>query len=984
MKRPLPLLLALLGAAPVAVAGVEWSGLAQLDALRFERPVLSLITAPLLLLIAWRLSALPERMGSLRRGLIESLAGIAATAAALTALGLEVGRPLERQVVIVAVDTSRSIDLVPGASARIAAELLAAETSMREDDRIGRVVFGATTAIEDPPRTKSALPNPQRADVARDGTDIGAAIRQALAALPPESAARIALLSDGVATRGDALSAALSATTLGVPIDVVPLDQGQIPNVRVASLRVTPRAARGEALDLKLVTEASADSEIEVRVYRDGELVRRGPTRIRQGQDLVALREIAPGPGLHRYEVEISALDPGRDQAPDDNQGVAFVRVRGPSTALVLAETAALARPMAAALESAAFEVSIGTQGATPADVAAFARFDLVVLAAIEAAEFSPSQLDALRTYVRDLGGGLLLLGGERAMGPGGYAKSPVEELSPLSFDLKQERRRASLAEIIAVDYSGSMSARSGDRTKLELANEAAVRSAELLGAGDRLGVFHVDTSVQVTVPLAALTDKAEIARRIRAVDTGGGGIYIDLTLRSAYGALGAETTQLKHLLLFADGSDAEERANAPALVARAKDRGITTSVVALGNGNDVAALERLASLGGGRFYLVEDAARLPAVFAQETVIASRSAINEVSFVPRLGLPGPALQGVDFSAAPPLSGYVVTIPKGRASVHLSGPENDPILATWSVGIGRAGAFTSDFGDRWGRSWTAWEGAARLFGQLGRDLARRADDPRIRLEADTSGGELSIRVQARDSGGNSDSFRRLRVKVGGADGFQRELGLEATGAGSFAAKLPLSRPGAYVATVLDDATGEVLATTGAALPLGEELRPTGTDRALLSRLAQVSGGKTRTTLAGIFDDRQQRRHAYRGFDSWWFVLGAGALLGSVAARKLSLSKPAFLRRKAAPVADEPTPAAVASSALDALRVVRQRRVPSSAPAAHELTALERRPVPGVASKPQNRPGGTGKPATPKAQSAAEILLERRRRRERGGS
>jgi Ca-activated chloride channel family protein len=989
--RPLPVVLAALGAAPVVVIGLEWAGWAELSAIRFERPFVALLTAPLLCLIAWRLTELPTRLSSLRRALIEALSGSAALAAALAALGLEVGRPLDRLVVIVAVDKSRSIDLVPGASGRIASELLAAETSMRDGDRIGRLVFGATSAIEDPPRTKSTLPNPQKADVARDGTDIGAAIRQALATLPPDSAARIAIMSDGVATRGDALAAALSATALGIPIDVVPLDQGTIPNVRVASLRLTSRAARGEALDLKLITEAGSDAEVEVRVYRDGELIRRGPTKIAQGQDVVALREVAPGPGLHRYDVEISALDPSQDQAPDDNLGVGFVRVRGPSTALVLSDSPALADPIAAALQSAAFEVERASAAAIPADLAGFARHDLIVLGSIRAADLSVTQLDALRSYVRDLGGGLLLLGGEHAMGPGGYARTPVEELSPLSFDLKQERRRASLAEIIAVDYSGSMAARAGDRTKLELANEAAVRSADLLGAGDRLGVLHVDTAVRVTVPLAALSDKAEIARRIRAVDIGGGGIYVDLTLEAAYRALVAESTQLKHLLLFADGSDAEERVNAPGLVARAKARGITTSVVALGNGSDVAALEHLATLGGGRFYLVEDATRLPAVFAQETVIASRSAINEVSFVPKLRLSAPALRGIDFGAAPPLTGYVVTIPKGRASVHLSGPEDDPILATWAVGVGRAGAFTSDFGDRWGRAWTRWEGAARLFGQLARDLARRADDPRIQLETDTSGGELSVRVNARDAAGQSDSFRRLRVKVGGPDGFLRELALEATGAGNFGAKIPLSRPGAYLATVIDETSGEPLATTGAALAAGEELRPTGSDRALLSRLSLVTGGKTRTTLAGIFRDRDQLRRAYQDLDVWWFVLSAGGLLASVGARRLSL--PEFLRRRALPPGPSAAPSAALAGTLAALRAVKQRSQRASAgdlsgPKPATATAPGRdlpSSVPGPVRPPAAARERATKPrsAPPKTQSAAEILLERRRRRERGG-
>ena len=113
---------------------------------------------------------------------------------------------------------------------------------------------------------------------------------------------------------------------------------------------------------------------------------------------------------------------------------------------------APLAAPMVRALEGAAFQVrAVGAAG-VPGDVAELATYDLVTLSDVSATELTPGQLGALATYVRDLGGGLLLLGGDRSMGPGGYGKTPVEEVSPVSFDLKQDRRRASLAEVIIID----------------------------------------------------------------------------------------------------------------------------------------------------------------------------------------------------------------------------------------------------------------------------------------------------------------------------------------------------------------------------------------------------------------------------------------------------------------------------------------------------------------------------------------------------
>jgi uncharacterized membrane protein len=1000
LKRPLVLALGVLAVTPTLAVLASWARLFDLPYVRFDRPLLVLPATAVTLWVLFRLLELSPRLSPPRRRLIELLAGSAALCAALCVVGLEVGRPLDRLTVVLAVDRSRSIDLVPSAANRVASELRLAELGMRDDDRIAVVAFGASAQVEDPARPKSRLPSAQRADVPRDGTDLGAAIRQSLAEIPPDSAARVVLLTDGVATRGDTTEAALAATALGVPIDAVPLDQGAIPDVRVVSVRVPSRAAEGEALDLRIVTQATQETEVQARIYRDGELVREGPTRVGQGEDVITLREVAPGPGLHRYDVELSAPNTAVDRSADDNAGSAFVRVRGPSTALVLESDPALARATVKALESAAFRVDAAGPSGLPADLAAFGRYDLVVLGDISATDFSASQLEAIRTYVRDLGGGLLLMGGDRALGPGGYARTPVEEVSPVSFDLKQERRRASLAEVIAVDYSGSMAMSVGSKTKLELANEAAARSAELLGAGDRLGVMHVDTVVSWTVPLAPVSDKADIAARIRKVGPGGGGIFVDLTLAAAYQALRRENVQLKHLLLFSDGNDAEERGTAPSLVTQAKRSGITTSVVALGNGSDVPALARMAELGGGRFYLIEDATRLPAVFAQETILASRSAINELAFVPRPTAPSAVLRGVDFGAAPPLQGYVVTIPKARSQVLLTGPEGDPILATWSAGVGRAGAFTSDYKDRWGRAWTDWDGAAKLFAQLGRDLARRVDDPRVRWEAEATGGELSLRATVFDDRGRHEAHRRLRARVGGPDGFSRDVPLEAVGAGSYATKIPLSRPGSYLATLVDDEGEHALATTGAALSAGEELRPTGTDRGELRRIASLSGGKLRDTLAGVFRDREARRFAYAPIGPWLAALAAAALLLSVASRRLAV--PDFVSSRAtrgkkarsepeAPSAQRETENATSAGAtLNALRARKGNRAeagPAPSPAPIDpvvIRAPEAPPLRTDATTPSESAGSDGSerevpPIEERKKSAAEILLDRRRAR-----
>ena len=985
-RRPSLLAALLLGALPLVYVELVWARAFAGSYVRFARPEASPLCAFALGYVALRLGELGGSQSRLRRVSTETLLVLSALAASLAVLGPELGAPLDNLTVLLVVDRSRSIDLVPGADALVRAQLDVAERSMREGDRVGVVVFAADAATEDPPRPRGVERPSQRMTVGRDATDIGAGVRRALAELPADAAARLVLVTDGVATRGDPLAAAAAAVAAGVPVDALALDQRSLPDVRVVALRMPARADEHEPLELRVVTASPQATEVEVRVKRDGELVARGSATIAAGEDVLRLAETAQGAGLHRYDVEITAKDAGLDQAPEDNAVAAFVRVRGPSSALVLEGEAGKGEFVANALRDAAFRVTTAGAASVPEGAAGLASYDLVVFSDISAADLAPSQIEGLAAYAKDLGGGLLLLGGDRSMGPGGYAKTALEEVSPVSFDLKQERRSASLAEVIAIDYSGSMGAMVGKQNKLDLANEAAARSAALLGPGDRLGVAHVDTSVSWTIRLSPVADPADIAHRVRAVGVGGGGIYVDIALDEGYAALARENANLKHLLLFADGSDAERMTGCRPKVQDAARRGITTSVVALGKGSDVPELETLSKLGGGRFYLIEDATRLPAVFAQETILASKSAIHEGDFRASPGAPGPATRGIDFGLAPALKGYVIAPAKARATTHLFATDGDPLLATWSVGVGRAGAFTSDLKDRWGVAWTGWPGASRMLGQLGRDLARKADDPRVRLESDASGGELHVRATVVGDDGRAATFRRLAARVTGPDGVTRALPLEAVGAGAYAVTTPLSRPGTYVTTAVDEVSNEVVGTTGAAMNAGEELRPTGTDRALLSRLTSMTGGKVRDSLSGVFGDRPARRFAYTPLTSLLVVVAGAALLSSVAARRLAWggvferlanfargpNRPST-SRGAAPTR---TPDATATALLQAkaranTTTLKPVRLPN-----------DLAPTPPVRTPLAPISASTPRPAEPpqRAKTAAEILLEKRRGRQ----
>lgn len=857
-------------------------------------PIVLAIGLLVALLIAIRLFRADLALSRSRRIVSSVLAWLALLVAVLAAAEVELIRPADRMTVVVASDRSRSIDLVPNSDAKLRTDLLSAETKMLKDDRLGVVRFGASAALSEPLHAKGEATTPVEPTIGRDATDLESGIRRAVDEVLAGGGGRVVLLSDGVSNRGDALAAAARARALGVPIDVVILHQQVLPDVRVVAARGPSLADEGETIEIRAVVHTPPRNkpiDVEVTVKRDGILVNTFKTKISSGEDVIRFKDKPSEPGLHRYDVHVRPLDATIDSSPEDNDATTFVRVRGPSTVLVLQKEESKAAPLRIALEAEGYRVVTRGRFSVPVDLAEFAAFDLVVLADVAAKDLIPLQMDAMSKYVKDFGGGLLLLGSDSSLGPGGYARTPIEEISPVTFDLTKERRRSALTELIVIDYSGSMAARvEGNIMKIDLANEAAARAAALLGSGDRLGVWHVDTAVRETIPIGPVPPDA--AKRIRAVGPGGGGIFIDLSLREGYRALAKESQNLRHLLLFSDGADAEERYDAPNLVKKAASMGITTSVISLGEGPDVPALEQMAKLGGGRFYLITDARKLPAVFAQETILAARSSIKEEEFVPHIKSSTGAIKGISFASAPPLRGYVVTQHKPRAQLVLDGPEGDPLLSIWPQGLGHVGAWTSDLTDQWAGGFIRWPGTSQLIAQLAREIGRKADEARVRLEALAKDGVLHITAEPAGIAGGS--LLHLRAHIEGPDGLPRDVELLPGPGGTYVTDLPIGTPGAYLVRAIDvgeNGAGTQSAGLAAALlSRADELRPTGSDRRALERIAELTGGTVDTPLAEVFTRRTGLRPTTLPLAPYLLPLALALMLLGVAARRLGVPAP----------------------------------------------------------------------------------------------
>ncbi len=950
--------------------------------IRFSAPWLLAFGVPVLLLVAWRLRRLPREHAGGRRRVIQALVLLGSACAALAFAGLELGSRIDRMAVVFALDRSRSVERSgEQGTARAVEAIRGALEDMEADDRAGLVVFGAEAVTEIVPAPAPPV-GPRRASVPRDATDVAAAIRRGLADLPAEHAGRIVLVTDGVETQGDALEAAASAASRGVQIDVVPIEREPSLEVAVDRVRLPQTADPDEPLELQIVTRATRATRVRVRVSRDGVPIAEAETELGAGHDVLRMRDLAPEAGVHRYDVLVEPLAEGADASRENNEGGAFVRVRGGSKVLVLAGAPDEATALAEAVRRTGLEVDLAGPRGVPVDLGSLASYDAVVLSDLNARALSESQMELVASYVRDLGGGLLMVGARDSFGLGGWAYTPVEEVLPATFDLRERRDRASLGMVIAIDNSGSMGAPAGPgRTKLDVANEAAARSAMLLSPFDRVGVLHVDTVAHWTLPMTAVRDPRDVADAIHRAQPGGGGIDVDVAMEAAYPALGAEQTQLKHFLLFSDGEDSQHLERTRSMVSDAARRGITTSIVSMGNGSYTPELERQSRIGQGRFYIVEDMSELPRIFTQETIEASRSAVVEEPFRARPVEPGAATRGIDFGGAPELAGYVAVNARGRATVLLAAKDEDPLLVEWQHGVGKSAVFATDAGAQLGRSWLGWPGYGALFGQLVRDVSRSPERSDAQVSVSVEGGRGRVRVEAVDEAGRYRNYLDLGATVAAPGGEPVQVALTQTGAGRYEATFDADAPGPYLVTVREG-EARMVGSAGAVRPAGDELRGEGTDHAKLAQIAALTGGAVRADLDRLFTDRPPPTWAYRPLWPPLVTAALLALLFSVALRRLVVPAGLFRRALGARFRRRKRDDDAAADGLG----------PPSAPSAPRRPApevqqaLDAKPAASLDAKPaapsQDAPPAgapSADPAPPAPSSLAETLLARKKGR-----
>lgn len=747
------------------------------------------------------------------------------------------------------------------------------------------------------------------------GSDIAGALQSARDVLSASTAAtgqpgHIVLLSDGIQTAGDALSAARLAADANLRVDVLPLAASQTPEVRIASVQAPRLLSAGEEYAVQIVINSTAPptaastSQATLRLWDADQLLAEQQVNLTPGDNPFTLRSRASNAGVIRLRAEVVATP---DTFQRNNEAAATAVVAPPPLVLIIEGRLGSTQTLSTALWNAGIESETITPDRLPTRLSSLERFDGMILADVSANSLTFDQMASVQEFVRSEGRGLVATGGVNSFGLGGYANTPLEQVLPVDMDAPPRPDRTDVALLLIIDRSASMDTAIGV-SKFDMAKEAAILSTESLQENDIIGVLAFDTGQQWVVPFQRIgqgNDLQQIQDSIGRLPTGGGtDIYRALAM--GVNELVAQPASVRHVVLLTDGrSFTDDRFAYQQLVEAARSQGMTISTIAIGVDADTELLDNIAQWGGGRYSFANNPEDIPRLTLQESEIARADPSVEGTFYADLVAPHPLLRNFVPAELPQLDGYVATTLKDAAEVVLRSPEEDPVLVTWQYGLGRAIAWTSSVADPWADTWTSWGDYSRFWAQVVRYTLPEADSNALQVRLEPQHGGARLVADAFAENGAPLNLADAAARITLPDGSTRDIPLRQVSPGRYAQDLRLPTDGAYGILVVLERDGQRYQTqVGYVQAVPAEYAPPDPTSSqlqgepLLQQIAQITGGRVlppNTTLDTPGQDDQteavQQEDPLRNL--WMWLLGAALAIWVL---EIAVRRGIFIRDK----------------------------------------------------------------------------------------
>ncbi len=798
--------------------------------------------------------------------------------------------------VIIVADRSRS--LPENYHSEILELIRNIEGNRGSHDRVALVGFGVEPEVEHHLDTGTITEQFQKV-IPIDGSDIDAAIQQALAEVDENRPARIIVLTDGEANGGNPVYAARQAREVGVPIDFRLYERTHVGDTAVRGIELPQLVSPREPFQFSVDVYSDHETTGVLTIRRDGQVIATQEPDLLPGSNRVIFRDIIEQPGIHEYSLSLETAD---DPLTENNIGRGIVRVDTSPRILILNADGADGN-LGSVLKAANLPVDIAIAAEHPVTLDSLDPYRAVIIENVPASDFGRVKMEALATYVQDLGGGLLLTGGQRSFGVGGYFNSPLDEVLPVSMEMREEHRKGRVAIAIALDRSGSMMADvGGGRVKMDLANIGTAECVRLLSAMDSVSVYAVDSIPHEIQALTPVTDPESIASNVLRIESDGGGIFVYEALVAAGDSLMDAEQSTRHIILFSDAMDSEEPGDYKQLLADYVDVGITVSVIGLGKKSDIHSqlLIDIAQRGGGNIMFTEDAEELPRLFTEDTMSIARSSFIEADpetqpsgIGGELLADGRLLGNLGQGTFPLVAGYNLSYLKPDATSAVTSTDEylAPWAAFWYRGLGRVAAITLEVDGEYSGGFGDWDHYDDFLITHARWLLGGEPPDEVFVDITREGQEAVVTVELdsdRPERGSGEAPQVFIILPGSDNPEPIEPTLTWVGPDTLEARFRMERTGTY-RTIVQTEEGELTRGPAVSLPYSPEFEPREglpSGKEIMEEIAALSGGLERTNVLDVLLD-PPRSSRSTSLLPWIFIVSVIFLLLEIAGRRLSL-------------------------------------------------------------------------------------------------
>ncbi|WHH59611.1 VWA domain-containing protein [Petroclostridium sp. X23] len=747
----------------------------------------------------------------------------------------------------------------------------------RNKDGIGIVSFGANALVE---QSVSRQPrfNGFETKIESSYSNIEEGLRLAYSLMPTDTRKHIVLITDGKENIGHTLQQVKLLREQGIVTDVFELPEKQQNDVQISQISVPEYIHINEQFDIVVNIDSNINTSAKIYLYADNQPVTHQTVEIQKGQNKFVFKDTATKGGNVVYK---AVVDADIDDVLKNNEDSQFAYVKDVPHILLIQGQDEAGRELAKIFETDS-DMTVIKPSAAPLELTEIQHYDCIVLSNVSAQDLDDRFMDSLESYVKHLGKGLVVTGGEDSYALGGYFRTPLERILPVDMNLKNKADIPNLGLVLVIDKSGSMSEGQYGLSKIELAKEAAIRSTEALKEQDELGVIAFDGAAQWVVKTGKVDDIRAVQEKIGSIRADGGTSILP-ALDQAIQSLSGRDTKLKHIILLTDGQ--AENYGYDGLIQTMKSQGITLSSVAVGTGADMDLLQYLAENGSGRFYKTDVFSDIPKIFTKETFLAGKTYINNRLFTPALTGFSEIMSNIE--SVPDLHGYVGTTAKSTAKVILSSDQDDPILASCQYGLGKVVAWTSDAKGQWTEDWMAWDQSAAFWKNILSWTLQHNQMEGYSLEGQIEGDKVNLELALEDMAADKE----ITGLVIDPDMHENQVRFDVTAPGKYKAQFKSDKLGAYITRInIKHADGrEESIQNGMVLSYSPEYDMNHVkDKDHIGRLAEAGGGRVLENSRQVIERELEKVWSEMDITHILLVIAMLVLMCDICIRRINIS------------------------------------------------------------------------------------------------